>query len=75
MFFPKLKLLLGTDEKRFRREGEDLKEDKDGALLLALVFDENDMEVFFVKSYSKRDLRLFARGLTHHSLLPNKCYR
>ena len=45
-------LLLGRDQ---RREGDkDLKEDKDrAALLLVLVFDENNMikEVFFVSSY------------------------
>ena len=52
-------LLLGRDQ---RREGDkDLKEDKDrAALLLVLVFDENNMikEVFFVSSYGDL-LRLF----------------
>ena len=52
-----LSLLLGRDQ---RREGDkDLKEDKDrAALLLVLVFDENNMEVVFVSSRSSSFLRV-----------------
>ena len=46
---------------------------KDGALLLSLVFDENNMmEVFFVSS---RDLRLFACCGLKRSLFFVKCYK
>ena len=46
---------------------------KDGAFLLSLVFDENNMmEVFFVSS---RDLRLFACCGLKRSLFFVKCYK
>ena len=46
---------------------------KDWALLLSLVFDENNMmEVFFVSS---RDLRLFACCGLKRSLFFVKCYK
>ena len=59
VFFFSLVFFLGTDQSR----EEDLKEEDEKkdkrALLLSLVFDENNMikEVFFVSSYG--DLRLF----------------
>ena len=64
-----LVFFLGTDQ--HPRE-EDKK--KDGALLLSLVFDENNMmEVFFVSS--RRDLRLFACCGLKRSLFFVKCYK
>ena len=77
VFFPKL-LLLGTDEKRFRREGEDLKEDKDGALLLALVFDEYDIGSLLRQIlFEERSSSFCARSYTLLSLTKkrrSKCY-
>lgn len=54
VFFFSLVFFLGTDPKRREEDVKEEDEKKDKrALLLSLVFDENDMikEVFFVSSY------------------------